>query len=479
MRHRTLHFGFILVASLATAPASEAPHPGGGEELAEQAILRASDAQETDIFGHSVAISGDLAVVGARDEDGGADDPLPEAGAAYVFRRDETDPSDWVQVARLAAADAQADDWFGYSVAIAGDTVLVGAPREDGGPEDPLGNAGAAYVFQPLEGFGWTQIRKLTASDARGGSNLGWSVAIQGDTAVVGAQDDGIGAALVGAAYVFGRDEGGPSDWGEVEKLTASDGQHDDNFGFSVGISGETVVVGAPDEDGGPGNPADAAGAAYVFELLVATGWQEVRKLIATDPVVGADLGSSVAISGDSAVVGAGSADSGAGAAYFFERDEGGTNNWGEAARFAASEGETGGLGSFGSAAISGDTAIVGARLEDGGPGDPLQDSGAAYVFRRRGDNWTEVDKVTASDAQAGDRFGYSVGISGHAAIVGAIGESGGPGDPLLAAGAAYVMRESFLELFIGDRQRLDRKRPATNVWLRHGTERLRRGTDR
>ncbi len=174
-------------------------------------------------------------------------------------------------MAKLTASDAQAGDYFGWSVSISGDTVIVGARGEKGGPGDPASWAGAVYVFERNQGGAdnWGQVQILRASDAQAYDNFGYSVAISGDTVVVGAfqEDGGPGDPLqgAGAAYIFARNQGGADNWGQVQILRASDAQAEDSFGHSVAISGDTVVVGAVGEDGGPGGPLTYAGAAYVF----------------------------------------------------------------------------------------------------------------------------------------------------------------------------------------------------------------------
>jgi hypothetical protein len=398
--------------------------------LSEVKKLLASDAQAVDLFGVSVAVSGDTAVVGALFEDAAGSD----AGAAYVFQRDQGGGDNWGQVKKLTASDAQFNDWFGVSVAVSGDIAVVGAWWEDTGGED----AGAAYVFGRDEGGAgnWGQVKKLTASDAQAGDVFGFSVAISGDNAVVGAAREDAGGSDAGAAYVFGRDQGGADNWGEVKKLIASDAQSDDLFG-SVAVSGDTAVVGALSEDAG----GTDAGAAYVFQRDEggAGNWGQVKKLTASDAQADDVLGRSVAISGDTVIVGADWEDAGginAGAAYVFGRGQGGADNWGEVKKLTTSDAQPTDEFGYG-VAINGDTVVVGARMEDAGGSD----AGAAYVFGRDqggAGNWGEVKKFTASDAQADDSFGYSVALSGDTAVVGALGEDA-RGD---SAGAAYVFQE-------------------------------------
>ena len=366
---------------------------GGVDNWGEVTKLTASDAQVGDSFGLRVAVSGDTAVVGAPFEDAGGD----FAGAAYIFQRDEGGANNWGEVTKLASSDMQEGDNFGYDLAISGDTVVVGANLEDAGGDE----AGAAYVFQRDEGGAdnWGEMKKLTASDAQAGAAFGVSVAVSGDTAVVGAYNDDAGGFRAGATYVFQRDEGGAGNWGEVKKLTASDAQPNGLFGILVAVSGDTAVVGS------------FADAAYVFQRDGggANNWGEAKKLTAS----GSLFGFSVAVSGDSAVVGS----FGGTPPYVFQRDAGGAGNWGEVKKLTASDGF--------SVAVSGDTAV----------GDAF---GAAHVFQRDqggADNWGEVKKLTASDGQASDSFAISVAVSGDTAVVGAFGEDAG-GDN---AGAAYV----------------------------------------
>ena len=162
------------------------------------------------------------------------------AGALTVFRAEATDLS---EVKKLTASAAQADARFGRSVAVSGDSAIVGAPQPGIGENGP---AGAAYLFERNQGGpdNWGEVTTLTASDAQFNDVFGFSVAISGDTAIVGAFRQG-------AAYIFERNQGGPGNWGEVTKLTASDGQFNDIFGFSVAISGDSAIVGAPQEDAG------------------------------------------------------------------------------------------------------------------------------------------------------------------------------------------------------------------------------------
>ena len=258
-------------------------------QCAEEDKLTASDAAARDWFGLSVALSGDTALVGAWLDDCTAGD---DCGSAYVFR---FNGFFWVEEQKLTALDAAAGDWFGVSVSVSGDTALVGAFSDD----CTSGNdCGSAYIFR-FNGTSWVQEHKLTASDAAGGDDFGISVSLSGDTAVVGARlDDCAAGNDCGAAYVF-RFNG--TDWDQEQKLTASDAAMFDEFGWSVSVSGGTVLVGAQADDCAAGA---GCGSAYVFRFN-GTSWDQEQKLTAADAGAGDAFGHSVSLSGETAVVGA------------------------------------------------------------------------------------------------------------------------------------------------------------------------------
>ncbi|MBN1341641.1 MAG: FG-GAP repeat protein, partial [Phycisphaerae bacterium] len=299
------------------------------------------------------------------------------SGSAYVFQRDQGGADNWGQVAKLTAEDAAAGDQFGYSVSMSGDTVVIGAYKDD----DAGTESGSAYVFQRDQGGAdnWGQVAKLTAADAAALDWFGQSVSISVDTVVIGAQFDDDAGSYSGSAYVFQRDQGGTNNWGQVAKLTASDAAAGDQFGYSVSMSGDTVVIGAGADDH-------------------AGSWS--------------------------------------GSAYVFQRDLGGTDNWGQVAKLTAADAAAGDyFGYFGAVSISGDTVVIGAFGDD----DAGSWSGSAYIFQRdQGgtDNWGQVAKLTAADAAAEDRFGRSVSISGDTVVIGASGDDDAGTD----AGSTYVL---------------------------------------
>lgn len=318
---------------------------------------------------------------------------------------------------KLIAADSAAGDQFSSSVSVSGDIAVVGAFADD----DDGSASGSAYVFGRDEGGpdNWGLVKKLTASDAAAADNFGTSVSISGDTIVVGALGDDDNGSASGSAYVFDRDEGGVSNWGEVKKLTAGDGAATDTFGRSVSVSGDTVVVGAnQDDDAG----ADS-GSAYVFgrDQGGVGNWGQVKKLVASDAAGGDQFGLSVAVDGDTALIGSPFDDDAgpiSGSAYFFERDQGGTDNWGELTKVTAVDAAA--FDGFGtSVGLSGNAAVIGAFRDD----DGFDRAGSSYVYRPSvsGTTWNHQTKLHASDAGLNDEFGTTVALSGATVVVGAL----------------------------------------------------------
>jgi len=340
---------------------------GGTDNWGEVKKLTASDSEDIDVFGSSVSMIGDYAIVGALYKKGGGID----RGAAYVFYRNQGGTDNWGEVKKLTASDAANNDNFGSSVSISGDYAIVGARYKN--------SYGVSYVFYRNQGGmdNWGEVKKLTASDAANNDVFGHSVSISGDYVIVGAfAENGAGIGR-GAAYVFYRNEGGTDNWGEVKKLTASDPEDNDYFGHAVSISGDYAIVGANWEDGG----GIDRGAAYVFYRNEGgtDNWGEVKKLTASDTENNDEFGYSVSISGDYAIVGANwenGAGSNRGAAYVFYRNQGGTDNWGEVKKLVALDVEDYDLFGY-SVSINGDNAIIGAIFEDG----EGTDRGAAYIY--------------------------------------------------------------------------------------------------
>ena len=329
-----------------------------GSTWSQQAKLTPGDGASDDNFGISVSVSGDTAIVGANfDDDNGE-----ASGSAYIFTRSG---STWSQQAKLTHGDGDADDWFGYSVSVseAEDTVIVGAFRDD----DNGSNSGSAYIFT-RSGNTWTQQAKITPNDGAANDLLGWSVSVSGDTVIVGANQDDDNGSGSGSAYIFTRSG---TNWSQQAKLTHGDGAADDWFGYSVSVSGDTVIVGAcRDDDNG-----SKSGSAYIFTRS-GTNWSQQSKLTPSDGAASDYFGYSVSVSGDTVIVGAYLDDDngdGSGSAYIFTRS--GTD-WSQQAKPIPGDGAADDY--FGlSVSVSGDTAIVGAYLDD----DNGYDRGSAYVF--------------------------------------------------------------------------------------------------
>ncbi len=321
------------------------------------------------------------------------------------------------ELVKLLASDGAMGDAFSYSLSISGDTAVIGAYGDD----DLGEKSGAAYVFR-FDGSAWIEEAKLTASDGVAGDEFGASVSISGDTAVIGSPfDDDLGHKS-GSAYVF-RFDG--SNWVEVAKLTASDGEPWDAFGISVSVSGNIAGIGAYGEDDNGLN----AGAAYVFRCY-GSSWVMQAKLTASDAAEGNWFGASVSVSGDAALIGTWE-DNGAGSAYVFRLYG---SSWLEEAKLSASDGaEDDGFGV--SLSLSGDTALIGAHGDD----DLGIASGSAYVYWFNGTNWVEQAKLIASDGGSGDFFGWSVSLSDDNAVIGADGDDDNGG----SSGSAYVFRSN------------------------------------
>ena len=477
----------------------DARYPLTIDPIAQQAYLKASNTDQGDNFGWSVAASGNTVVVGAPGEDsdsngvnGSQGEGASGAGAAYVFVREATV---WSQQAYLKSSFSAPLHHFGGSVAISGDTIVVGAGGENSGSTGVNGvqfdssamRSGAAYVFV-RSGTSWAQQAYLKASNTGAGDGFG-VVSISGETIVVGAALEDSAAPGVngdqsdnsvadsGAAYVFVRSG---TTWSQQAYLKASNPGFWDSFGSSVSVSGDTIVVGAPNEEsnatGIDGDQNDSslprAGAAYVFARS-GTAWSQQAYVKASNTAFEDLFGHSVSVSGDTVVVGAYGEDSDAtgvngdpsndlavnsGAAYVFVR--GGTS-WSQQAYLKASNtggGTGGGDGDqFGySVSISGEALLIGASGEgspatgvNGTQGDAPQGiaSGAAYAFARNGTTWSQAAYLKASNTGQADRFGSTVSVSDSLVVVGAPYEQSSTvgvnriqlNDDFDGAGASYV----------------------------------------
>ena len=387
---------------LSTAPV----HADLGDQLFK---LLPDDGAAEDSFGYSVAISGDIALVGAF----GDDDEGANSGSAYLF-----DTSKGQQVFKLHPSAPFGS--FGQSVAISGTTALVGA--YEGG----AGTSGSVYLFDITTGL---QLFRIVPSDGVICDHFGWSVAVSGTTAIVGAPFDSDNGNQSGSAYLY--DISDPTNPVELAKIVPSDGAVQDHFGWSVAISGTIAIVGARDDDD-DNNGADS-GSAYLFDISDPIVPVQIAKLVPSDGEAQDFFGDSVAISGTTAIVGAWHDDDNgvaSGSAYLYDATTGE-----QLFKLLASNG--GFADNFGeSVAINGDIAIVGAT------GALINNvhTGSAYYFDISDrENPVEIFELRACDAGLGDVFGWSVAISGspgnEVAIVGARSDD----DNGTTSGSAYL----------------------------------------
>jgi hypothetical protein len=379
-----------------------------------------ADGTSNDSFGYSVSLSGDTALVGALNDRennvtsgsayvlvrsgstwsaqqqllptgatiGGAvffgfsvsisgntavigayKDDSNNKGRAYVFVRSGTT---WTQQVQLAPADRAMEDWFGYSVCIEGETALIGSPQDD----DKGDSSGSVYVYV-RSGTTWSIQQKLVSSATSTGEKLGTTMSLSGDTALLGVPNARVALFQGGAAYVFVRSG---TTWSQQQKLFRPDGAEGDKFGASVSVLNDTALIGVPSDD----DKGDNSGSAYVY-VRNGTTWDMQKKLLAYDGASYAYFGSAVSLSSDAALVGA-----------------------------------------------RGDTT-------NGCQG------GSAYPFWRLGNVLSQQRKLTASDAATGDYFGWALCLSGDTALIGAYGDDGvnyqgGVADTL---GAVYLFRIS------------------------------------
>jgi hypothetical protein len=385
------------------------PVAAGVPVATEIAVLTPSDAMpgESPGFGFALAADGTTAVIGAP-----FDDQLgPSAGAAYVFER-LPESGAWVEVIKLTASNGSAGALFGRGVAIDGDRIVVGALGVE-----------AAYLFERDAGGPepWGEVRTLTASDPGPNREFGFAVAVAGEAIAVGANFDGDAGTEAGAVYVFARDAGGPGLWGEVAKLTGSDPHPNARLGGRLALDGVTLAATAPGDTNAVGS---AAGATYLFErdLGGLDAWGERTKLLG--PAAAAVFGTAVALDGDTLVVGAEFDMVTVGSAAVFGRHQGGPDAWGELSPLAATA--PGPQEHFGtSAALAGDDAVVGALFSDGPAG---ADTGAVHLYRRPAGGagaWPPVVRFAASDGAPGSNFPPAVALAGGSLLAAAPGSEG------------------------------------------------------
>jgi hypothetical protein len=381
--------------------------------------LQAADASAEDQFGNSVDASGNVAVVGAWQDDPKAYD----SGSAYVFRWNGTV---WVQEQKLFPADGANSDRFGVDVAVSAGVAVVGALYDD----DRGADSGSLYVYRH-SGVSWVMEQKITPADGQAGDFLGSAVAISGNLIAASAYGDDDRGNYAGAVYVW---EFNGTTWVQNAKLYAPDAAASDFFGVDLALSGDSIVVGSYlDDDRGSGS-----GSAYVFRRTTA-GWTQEAKLVASDGAANDLFGWHVALEGPQALVGSLQSDalgSESGAAYLFRREASG---WRQEAKVLASDGAK--FDKFGSAvAISGSAMTVGAFWWELNPAGPT-DTGAAYQFGYDPivRTWHQEAILVADGGWFNDQFGSAAAMDGNVTVIGTPMES----RPSTKAGAAYVFRGS------------------------------------
>lgn len=410
----------------------------------------AFDREAEDRLGYAIDISENYAIIGSYGDDFG--DLNPNMGSAYIFEK--TGIEDWTFVQKINNSDQDDYDRFGYSVAIQGGYAIVGAYGEDHDIDDEntLSKAGSAYIYERSVDGTWTEIQKIVASDRTEDAEFGWSVDLFGTTVIIGAHHEGYdedGSDFeyhAGAVYTF--DLIGEV-WIETQKLVPSDRADDhvypngrpdpanedfsDLFGGSVAIWGDYLIAGSHMHDYGAGGVGTGfswnAGTAYVFERTGDT-WTEVEKLFPAIRNPYDRFGYAVDIDSSLIIIGVYSEDESefeaatlmnAGGAYLFERDGGG--DWSQIQKLDASDRTAG--DHFGrDVAIDDNYLVIGAQREDlflGDGSDSLSNAGAAYIFEQDDDGvWSEIQKIVNSDRGAEDLFGEAVSISEHTILVGA-----------------------------------------------------------
>lgn len=435
--------------------------------------LLSDSPQASSYFGNSFAIQGDVAVVGAANEDISG---YTDLGAVYVFYRNFTSgtPDDWQLAKKILCPDTASNINFGRSVAISGSHIFVGAngvgavyifERNTGGinswgqvkkiinndgvngiwgehiaahgdvlvigsqSADLVGNnnEGAAFVFYRNQGGAesWGQVQKLTASDAAAGDNLGIGVSIYNDIIAVGApfadisnNTNGSQNDDQGAVYLFYRNTGGVDNWGELKKISAADGSASDLFGSSISLSDDTLAVSSHYADI---NDHPNQGAVYLFARNqgdISNNWGLVKKIVSNDGVAANNFGVSVALSHDILAVGSsyGTLNTATeGTVYLFARNDGGADAWGQIKEIAASDGQS--EAHFENVALDGNTLLVTAPRHDAG----TNDSGAAYIFGLQGTGWAQAGKGSAAE-YPDSKEGSAIALDGDYLVTGAPG---------------------------------------------------------
>ena len=377
-----------------------------------------------DYFGSAVAVDGNFLAVGVPSDDDGVEN----SGSAYLVSYTDGDEGQPPSHKFAEEGDAQKDDSFGNSLDISGDLLAIGASKDDINGAD----SGAVYVVMRFsyDGGQWNKddVVRLTPNEPIPGSLFGNAVAVSGNRVVVGTY-------WAEALYVFEYNDSNLT-WEQKPILTLEDGKVGEKFGISVAIDGDTIAVGAINRNKGDVK----TGSVFVYRYN-GSDWQYETELFGNDLGASDKFGSSVAVEGDTIIVGAPYQDgvaSNTGAAYVFRRNG---NTWEEQAKLIGS-GLSAGARFGNSVALSGNTAVVGASKNDIFDADnvAMGEAGSVYIFKFEGDGWNEKERLIAPDAGEGDEFGCAVATSGHLVVVGAHKyDVDLNGDEQLDAGSVYV----------------------------------------
>jgi hypothetical protein len=404
----------VLVVSTCIMPAAS------GQIL--QSKLIAADGDAADSFGLATALLPGWAFAASPYDD----DVQSQSGAIHVF---EQVGSNWIAAQKLKASDPTFGGALGTALAASGEWLVATTPFDLNKGNGTA--AGSAHVYN-LQGSVWVHTQKLLASDFATvySEYFGRSAAIDGNVMVLGERDDNTMTTHAGSVYVF---ELQGTTWVETAKLYPLDWEPQGAFGHSVAIEGDTIVIGAIGNDNGSQPGADR-GAAYVFQRA-GSNWVQVQKLLPNDPVNGDLWGGAVGIAGDTIMVGGGGhnhAPGNGGAVYIFTKQG---SSWTQTQEVFALD-DWNPLGFGGCVAIDGDLAVVGAHSDK----DLGNTSGSAYAFKRVGTLWTQIGKLLAPDGSASDIFGFALAIAGPDVLVGAWADDDAcPANIGCNSGSAYV----------------------------------------
>jgi hypothetical protein len=441
---------------------------GGVSNWGQVKKMIASDRSVNSYFATSVSLSTTTLFVGAPGTSGfDASTSVPNAGALYTFNADQGGVNNWGERNKFYVSKHSTEYGYGYKVAIDGNYAVLGARIDpwDKNGNNPLFNAGSAYVLKNVNGT-WKEIIKLQPSDRSPSDYFGGSVSINGDNVAVGAyhnKTDAFGLNTIlgtGAAYIFNKDQGGVENWGQVKKIVASDRTYFDQFGWDVSLSNGKLVVAAPynKTDANGLNTLSYSGAVYIFDKDQGgvENWGQIKKIVANDRAINNYFGGALSINNDDLLVSSSSSTdanglniiTGTGAAYVFNKDEGGVNNWGQLKKIVASDRSVNDQFSSGVVSISGANIVIGAigNQTDETGNNTLSNAGAAYIFNKDfggANNWGQVKKIVANSRVASDRFGKSVSISANSIVIGSTNSlDGANANNLSFAGAAYIFNK-------------------------------------